>query len=94
MKETELKEVMNEVADRIYESAYANLQLAHDFWMDSRKAETENDWEARVGSAKDFYSRAVEDLSIISELTGQDWEALYDKAPYPFSEEEITKWWE
>lgn len=90
MKETELKEVMNEVVDKIYESASANLKVAQDFWMDARKA----NWEVNMKSADEFYSRAMEDLSIIVELTGQDWEVLYDKAPFPFSEEEITKWWE
>lgn len=95
MREYELKDIMNEVADKIYESAYANMKLANEFWRDSIKAEGETNREAGMMAAREFYSRAVEDLSLISELTGQDWEAIYEKAPFPLtSDVEITRWWE
>jgi len=95
MREYELKDIMNEVADKIYESAYANMKLANEYWKDSIRVEDITVQKADVMAAREFYSRAVEDLSLISEITGQDYAAIYEKAPFPLtSDVEITKWWE
>lgn len=93
MKETELKEVMNEVVKEIYEEAYTNLRLSHEYYRDYIDSELKDN-AARI-TAYEYKERAYEDLGLIAKFTSEDYEELLAKMPWPLSYDvEIKKWWE
>jgi len=93
MKETELKEVMNEVVKEIYESAYGNLVTAHNHYKEYIDSDLK-DKTAR-SMADEFKEHAYEDMYLISKFSDRDYSELLKEMPWPFSyDTEITKWWE
>ena len=93
MKETELKEVMNEVVKEIYESAYGNLiaaQIHYRDYIDSHLAD-----EISRSMVDEFKEHAYEDMYLISKFSDRDYTELLKEMPWPFNyDTEITRWWE
>ena len=93
MKETELKEVMNEVVKEIYESAYGNLVAAHIHYRDYIDSNLTD--KISRSMADEFKDHANEDMYLISKFSGRDYTEVLNEMPWPFSyDKEITKWWE
>ena len=93
MKETELKEVMNEIVKEIYESAYGNLLVAQQHYRDYINSDLKDTVSRSM--ADEGKEHAYEDMYLISKFTGREYKEVIEEMPWPFSyDKEITKWWE
>lgn len=93
MKETELKEVMNEVVKEIYESAYGNLIVAQQHYRDYIDSGL-TDTTSR-SMADESKEHAYEDMYLISKFSNREYTEVLHEMPWPFSyDKEITRWWE
>lgn len=83
-----------EIIEMIYNRAMSNLKISLHYYEVAYAGASNPDMY--LDMALDHYSLAIEDVSLISNIKGVDFDEEYRILPHIMdgSSKEITKWWE
>lgn len=91
MKETELKEVMNEIVNELYVNCRCNIVTARSCYKDFVESGSKDSY----GAMQMARESAFEDLRVIHRLAGGDYSKMLADMPSVYDYDEVvTRWWE